>query len=183
MFLLQKLRIDQLGCNVLDLKQAKSSTSVELLHVHCQQLGRTCIEATFPTSLQSLAYITGNELFYATHGLQLEHCCQLTELVMCAGLPKRWRAFKPILPSGLRHLVVKQYNEESWVDVYDWRCLSSCINLERLTLPRHKGLSKRRSAVQLQAWVFAARHLHVVDYEVPQNVADTPNQVQCNRSW
>lgn len=77
-----------------------------------------------------------------------------------------YRPLRPSLPSSLKHIAVQVYevlgNRTLWCDCFDWH-LDVCINLQKLTLPDREQFTLP-GAMQLQTWIRAARHLHVVDF-------------------
>ena len=77
------------------------------------------------------------------------------------------RPHRPSLPSSLKHIVLQVYEPWGysmlWYDCFDWRFLNVCTNLQKLTLPDREQFTWP-AALQLQTWVRAARHLHIVDF-------------------
>ena len=162
---LQKLFIENFCYDVLDFGQAVSLSTIELVDVSLRQQGSNSFDVNFPVTLHSLKTV-GNVLSCVSNGLQLEHCCQLTRLTLSADLGMRCQPFKPVWSGSLRHLLIEAYNKDDWTEGFDWCCLSPCTNLERLTVPDGVYGAERRGALQLQAWISTARHLHVLDYAV-----------------
>ena len=79
------------------------------------------------------------------------------------------------MPSGLKQLHLLGPNEietpesayDDWTEGVDWQFLDVCTNLEKLTVRYEHFSSAHASAMQLQAWTSAARHLHIIDCEIP----------------
>ena len=164
---LTELCLEGMDCEMLDLARTTSLTSLQLLQFAFPDRGEDQTRACLPHALKSLR-VTSDSLLQQPHWLRLEHCTQLTRLEMWSrpdidGPNTLCRPFRPSLPSSLKRLAVQVHSYSHWCDFFDWHFLDVCINLQRLTLPDRERLTLR-GAMQLQAWLTAARHLHILDF-------------------
>ncbi len=111
---------------------------------------RKHFELFLPDLVQTLV-VVGEDLLYPVDKLHLEHCFQLTEVVLLATSDCARQPVRLLLPSSLEYLQVQAQTGDDWTKVFDWRCLETCTNLEALTLPDVDDwyLSEHASAVQL----------------------------------